>query len=148
VEGVVMRDIKFRAWCPEQNRMFTKVLVGNTVDKDTDDYTAHCIYRDGDWYHTDELDSTVFMQYTELKDANGVEIYDGDFLVVRHRKGEYLLKEKPALVYFSDGAFQFELLSESREMFLFEACSSNASSAISHKCEVVGNIYENPEFAK
>jgi len=69
----------------------------------------------------------ILMQYTGLKDKNGVEIYEGD--VIKHND-----INKPFLVeslekFFTDmGAEQFDY-SYSSEML-----------------EVIGNIYENPEL--
>lgn len=139
-----MREIKFRAWCPEQKRMFTKVLIGNTVDKNTNDYTAHCIYRDGSWYHTDELDSTVFMQYTGLKDVNGVNIYEGDIVEAHsfvfdgnERDNNFIGK----IVFSLDCCFAIE--SDSNQYAFCE------TSHFDEPCiKVIGNIYENPELLK
>ena len=125
-----MRDIKFRAWCNDQKRMFKKVLIGNTANPDSDDYTAHCIFRDGDWYHSDEHDNVLFMQYTGLKDKNGVEIYDGDII---HDWGEPL-----EVKWITDGWFA--------ERELAGICE--AGQEWENSCEVIGNIHENTELIK
>jgi hypothetical protein len=104
-----MREIKFRAW-DEQNTTFEYPKIralssGKILDRFEN-----------------------VMQYTGLKDQNGVEIYEGDVL-----ENDFV-----APVIFSDGCFCVDL-------------GENGSPCLLdyfHKSTIIGNIYENPELVE
>ena len=122
-----MREFKFRAWDNEYKYMNYKVLVGNVWDTDIN-YTAHAMWiepkyvsykKEAGWCHFDEHSNIKLMQYTGLKDKNGIEIYEGD-IVYLSEKG------------LTEIAFPF--------IELYQACYENDIG------NIVGNIYENPEL--
>jgi uncharacterized phage protein (TIGR01671 family) len=107
-----MREIKFRAW-DNRNKRFTKQFY---VSADGKPYT----------YWDDPLPNAldiVLMQYTGLKDKNGVEIYEGDIL----RNGNSL-----AVVEYSHTEFLAMDVTDNRGCNLL-GCES----------EVIGNVHEN-----
>jgi len=110
------RDIKFRAWDGVTMLNNVGVLPGiRYVHNDTTSWL---------------LSNNFLMQYTGLKDKNGVEIYEGDMCHFKNRyDGEYT----NAIVYYKNGFYLDDGLHG-----IWDA----------EDCGVIGNIYENPELLK
>ena len=72
-------------------------------------------------------------QYTGLKDKNNKEIYEGDILFESF--GERYYK-----VIFENGSFRAEFEGD------FEEYSFDLIDVVAQGCEIVGNIYQNPEL--
>ena len=115
------REIKFRAWLENSKRM---VEVCNIAF-----HNKEITYQEdlcGDFY-SEKTDSFILMQYTGLKDTKDVEIYEGD--IVEYYDKLYEIKWMFSGFYLHDPKGGFIELAECDEC-----------------CEVVGNIYENPEL--
>ncbi len=129
-QSKTQREIKFRAWHKEEKYM-TKVLDLQTIKfergRDLSDY---------EW-----------MQYTELKDKNDKEIYEGDIAKVFILKDaedpeseliEYHHLEQVRLIcnppYFPHWALCALDIEDLQYVGRF------------YQLEVIGNIYENPEL--
>ena len=77
-------------------------------------------------------DATTLGQYTELTDKNGTKIFEGDFIKAKHNTNLYN-------VYWNEGRFYIE--------DVWGNLIKPTQTAINHfECEVVGNIYDNPEL--
>ena len=73
-----------------------------------------------------EVDPSTVGQYTGLKDKNGKNIFEGDILSIWNDRND--------VVVFEDGAFIME--------------DTEIPMRFAIKFEVIGNIYDNPEFMK
>lgn len=129
-----MREIKFRAWKNQAERMYD---VTNMMWKD-------------DWIGVNSTDSIginyvdnhlpndyELMQYTGLKDKNEVEIYEGDVCLYDGLPGA---KKGLPIVWHRGGFFlQGRLVTDTEPL----------TQVSSHRSmEVIGNIWENPELLK
>lgn len=74
-----MRDIKFRAWWPE-DKIMTYVF-------SVDFAQGGILVGDGCWHQELIGEKCKLMQYTGLDDKNGKEIYEGDIFKAPHDYG-------------------------------------------------------------
>lgn len=120
-----MREIKFRAW-DKVNELMSEVtsLTYNNINQQLTilNKKGHfsCLFCD-----------VVLMQYTGLKDKNGLEIYEGDIIEL-YLDGKYISNY---ICEFKDGCFMFK-----------EIGSDWIGRITNADIEIIGNIYKNPEL--
>lgn len=123
-----MRDIKFRVWNGKSMITENVAYLGDgdfAIERDS-------IIWDFDFANHGEPDF-IGMQYTGLKDKNGVEIYDGDTLrATPIRKGDF--EEWVGEVLFNEDRISYYCGTE--PLGAYESC----------ELEVIGNIHQNPEL--
>ena len=129
-----MRQIKFRAWLKNFQKMVDVVEI---------DFLEGCIVWIYDDYinqeqikEVDKFEDIILMQYTGIKDKNGVEIYEGD-------------------VIKTDDNHKFKVIwDETRFIGVDSVRDGNGYICYidSHykdgksRLEIIGNIYDNPEL--
>lgn len=123
---------KFRAWDILRKEMNYKIMVGN-CDTDDENWTCPIIWieKRKEWLHFDDYDS--IMQSTGLFDKNDKEIFEGD--IIKMAKDVYSEPTYYEVVRHRGGAYRLESKQHRCELWLRHT-----------DCEVVGNIYENPEL--
>ena len=117
-----MREIKFRAWNPNEDIMRYSVDFYNLRDF----FGWVCL--------NDLQDKFTVMQYTGLKDKNGKEIYEGDIVNCRVSK----LEGCP------DIRIMLQPITYDRGVYM----AGGYCCWFCYQYEVIGNIYENPELLK
>lgn len=114
------REIKFRAF--DYGKMITMPIYSL--------YELECFF-------TILSDEAKLMQYTGLKDKNGVEIYEGDILkLIKEYTGK---GENPSYVIFKNAQWMMQGLMH------YSHVDSINNYALD-KMEVIGNIYQHPHL--
>lgn len=144
----VMREIKFRAFDKENNEFITDYDTGKySIVEIGNDYIHviqlnlidELINGEHEQYESTKLieDSFEIMQYTGLKDSEGVEIYEGDVV-----ETIYCYKEKhTGEIYFQPTRYNWSVKHSeftNQDMFVYSRPDCSIT--------VIGNIYESPEL--
>lgn len=116
-----MREIKFRAW--NGHNMFNNIQVGAMYLGD--------LIADPQWH---------LMQYTNLKDKNGREIYEND--IVKMHQVVLSPDDKIGWVEYTDKC-GYSIRFASRRCRQSDWANDEGA-----KYEVIGNIFENPELVE
>ena len=165
-----MREIKFRAWDKKEKTM---ILFGSAETSSTSGFWGDGVdnykiqfEREGETngYNHDDFNESAavdLMQYTGLKDKNGVEIYEGDIIMEnvhyfvdnfkdasilgtdKNGKRTYERIEKKPMHIFLDAKKGWKLRSDT---YNYESPFWAKDDVFFNKIEVIGNIYENPEL--
>lgn len=120
-----MREIKFRAWHKEE-KIMGEVLGIDILHKEIffSNENVDC------YEHTDFKDIEL-MEYTELKDKNNKEIYEGDIVTLHNGKYKVIFNTEEARFVLRDDEFEMNI-----------PFTNNNNK----RMEVIGNIYENSEL--
>lgn len=113
-----MREIKFRAWDKENEKMM-KVSSLHLENKEIS-------VKENETFHLFRMQD--LMQYTGLKDKNGKEIYEGDIVVLNNIENDNM-----CIVRYEHSSYRLEGWSLREDL-------SNVEDRF---LEVVENIYEN-----
>ena len=138
-----MREIRFRGISKNNNRWVYGFV---SIDKNSAKMEGfpHYISRASGYLPVEVVPKSVG-QYTGLKDKNGVEIYEGDYI-------RYSMRTINGSVFTHVcRVFQHESGTWRIEGYHEDNHSYETKGTVYEKrliCEVIGNVYENPELAK
>ena len=145
-----MREIKkFRVWDKRRNKM---------LDYDND--ICPCITLNGVCQgknHTNVSFDYVLLQFTGLKDKNEKEIYEGDIVKYTEYHKPYIVKHPVTSDTMGGGSgTPVERVGEVRwtKKLNYGSFTLAAKDKLEEgfhfreQCEIIGNIYENPELLK
>ena len=120
-----MEKPKFRAWLKNDKEI---------IDVDEMNWFNGELDIIGDYItFVRKADEIELMQSTGLKDKNGKEIFEGD--IVKMAKDVYSEPTYYEVVRHRGGAYRLESKQHGCELWLRHT-----------DCEIVGNVYENPEL--
>jgi uncharacterized phage protein (TIGR01671 family) len=160
-EGGFMREIKFRAWDKEKQRMlpvtsmeFNQWWVSCTPISDMECNVLE--YGERNSFKNEKTDRHILMQFAGLTDKNGKEIYEGDILKVK--TGWYRSKKQSENDKFNNSVKGETYWTVEHRVFncrmgymvygvdrRFNKLLTK-SMIFNNEAEVIGNIYENPEL--
>lgn len=145
------REIKFRGKSVRSGKWLYGYLAEARGKVLQTRYTEKVIFENLEWFNTDNfgfvlndyaVDPETIGQYTGLKDCDGKEIYEGDFI-----QSKKYPESEPLLVEYNYGGFGYMYFGEfylfgGNPNFTFKPFNTDDD------FEIIGNIHDNPELLK
>lgn len=128
-----MREIKFRAWDERNKYIEDDFLMKSNWEAW---YLEHSSWYDWTFDYFEEDHNLIVMQYTWLKDKNGKEIYEGDVVEVFNN-----IYWEWCKIIWKQSAWIHEVIFFMGSFEIKWWWTHNL-----HDCEIIWNIYENPEL--
>ena len=148
-----MREIKFRAWNKDWKMMVLpedlQAIWFDGVTACAADVEFNITTTDGqrhkNFWEDCEKYEVMLMQYTGLKDKNGVEIYEGDMVQHSNITKALIVSIGGYIETYSEGHIANGIhIHTKAEDVVLGVSAFNSDRGI----EVIGNIYQNPELLK
>lgn len=127
-----MREIRLKLWCKERKSWvgIDKIYFGESGE-------LYCVETDDKELYFPEKNDFELVNYTGLKDKNGVEIYEGDIIKTHFYSNPYVDEY---------GGFHEPIDSVVTAVVKNEGVCIPVLLADYQSVEVIGNIYEKPEL--
>ena len=127
-----MRTIKFRFWSPQGKSFVEQYKYNGLVDE---------LFDEREWR------ILVPSQYTDMKDCEQKEIWEGDIIEYERRLTNKDSQKYTAIVSYADGAYLLLAKAVSLEGTLAHMWLHDLARDIyNSKVRVIGNKFENPEL--
>lgn len=142
-----MREILFRAKTLDDKLKWVEGYYNKIVLYGAEGHEKHIPVISDEDYYWYKINLETLSQFTGLKDKNEVRVFEGDILRISQKGdafGTYFFPEVPypcnVVVKWGFCAWMWETITKDKRYISFPDAWCHYS------CEVIGNIYDNPEL--